>query len=59
MTNVDLSAKIPNNVNLQEDKKLQRALERWQPGFIEWWLEAGPNDFKLDKFEQESDDAVP
>ena len=48
MTNVDLSAKIPNNVNLQDDKKLQRALERWQPRFMEWWLEAGPNDFKLD-----------
>ena len=49
MTNVDLTAKIPNNVNLHEDKKLQRALEHWQPGFLEWWMETGPSDFALDQ----------
>ena len=38
MSNVDLNAKIPNNVDLGEDKKLQRALEQWQPGFVGWWL---------------------
>ena len=29
--NVDLTAKIPNNVDLASDKRLQRALEEWQP----------------------------
>ena len=46
---VDLTAKIPNNVNLHEDKKLQRALESWQPKFLDWWNEMGPSDFKLDQ----------
>ena len=31
MTNVDLNAKIPNNVDLDQDKRLQRALEQWLP----------------------------
>ncbi|MEO8706972.1 MAG: benzoyl-CoA 2,3-epoxidase subunit BoxB, partial [Kofleriaceae bacterium] len=34
--------KIPNNVNLSGDKRLQRALEAWQPKFIEWWMQMGP-----------------
>src|SRR6476661_8006836 len=38
--------KIPNNVNLAEDKKLQRALEQWHPNFIKWWLEMGPEGFQ-------------
>jgi len=45
MTGIDYSQKIPNNVDLTSDKKLQRALERWQPDYIEWWKEAGPTDF--------------
>jgi benzoyl-CoA 2,3-epoxidase subunit B len=40
--------KIPNNVNLSEDKKLQRALEQWQPNFIQWWLDMGPSGFQAD-----------
>src|SRR5437763_1984877 len=35
-------AKIPNNVNLSEDRRLQRALEGWQPKFMHWWGEMGP-----------------
>ena len=46
MSNVDLNAKIPNNVDLGEDKKLQRALEQWQPNFLEWWKEMGPEGFQ-------------
>ncbi len=46
MSNVDLQAKIPNNVNLAGDKKLQRALEQWQPAFIDWWKEMGPEGFQ-------------
>ncbi|MGQ0504312.1 MAG: benzoyl-CoA 2,3-epoxidase subunit BoxB [Myxococcaceae bacterium] len=37
---------IPNNVNLSEDKKLQRALEQWQPNFIQWWMDMGPEGFQ-------------
>jgi benzoyl-CoA 2,3-dioxygenase component B len=37
--------KIPNNVSLSDDKKLQRALEQWQPNFLQWWADMGPTDF--------------
>jgi benzoyl-CoA 2,3-dioxygenase component B len=46
MSNVSLNEKIPNNVDLASDKRLQRALEQWQPGFIEWWREMGPEGFQ-------------
>src|SRR5205085_4154822 len=36
-TTADYTEKIPNNVNLHEDRRLQRALESWQPNFIQWW----------------------
>ncbi len=43
MTSVaDYSEKIPNNVDLHEDRRLQRALESWQPNFINWWESMGP-----------------
>src|SRR6476659_2972531 len=38
--------KIPNNVHLADDKKLQRALEQWQPNFLKWWMEMGPEGFQ-------------
>ena len=38
----DYSAKIPNNVDLHEDRRLQRALESWQPNFLNWWESMGP-----------------
>jgi benzoyl-CoA 2,3-dioxygenase component B len=38
--------KIPNNVNLSGDRRLQRALEAWQPHFINWWKEMGPVGFQ-------------
>ncbi|MDQ2848141.1 MAG: benzoyl-CoA 2,3-epoxidase subunit BoxB [Actinomycetota bacterium] len=38
----DYSEKIPNNVELQEDRRLQRALESWQPNFLNWWESMGP-----------------
>jgi benzoyl-CoA 2,3-dioxygenase component B len=34
--------KIPNNVGLADDRRLQRALESWQPKFQRWWGEMGP-----------------
>jgi benzoyl-CoA 2,3-dioxygenase component B len=42
---INYSEKIPNNVNLASDRTLQRALEHWQPKFLDWWREMGPNDF--------------
>ncbi|MDO9357474.1 MAG: benzoyl-CoA 2,3-epoxidase subunit BoxB, partial [Polaromonas sp.] len=45
MSNIDLQALIPNNVNLGENRQLQRALEHWQPAFMSWWDEMGPSDF--------------
>ncbi len=41
-TSADYSEKIPNNVSLHEDRRLQRALESWQPNFLNWWQEMGP-----------------
>ena len=35
---------IPNNVDLANDRALQRALEHWQPKFLSWWREMGPHD---------------
>jgi benzoyl-CoA 2,3-dioxygenase component B len=45
MSTIDLQALIPNNVNLGENRQLQRALEHWQPAFMSWWDEMGPSDF--------------
>ena len=39
---IDYSERIPNNVDLAEDRRLQRALESWQPRFLQWWGEMGP-----------------
>lgn len=47
MSNVS-DERIPNNVNLSSDKKLQRALEAWQPNFIDWWKTMGPEGFQAD-----------
>ena len=43
---MNLYERIPNNVNLSEDKKLQRALEKWLPNFLDWWQEMGPDGFQ-------------
>ncbi|HLE94952.1 MAG TPA: benzoyl-CoA 2,3-epoxidase subunit BoxB [Acidimicrobiia bacterium] len=44
---VDYDTLIPNNVGLAEDPKLQRALERWHPGYIDWWMSMGPQGFQM------------
>ncbi len=46
MALVDIDAKIPNNVGLADDRRLQRALEQWQPKFIRWWEDMGPAAFQ-------------
>ena len=43
MSSINYSEKIPNNVNLGEDRTLQRALEQWQPNFLGWWDDMGPD----------------
>jgi benzoyl-CoA 2,3-dioxygenase component B len=40
---IDYSQTIPNNVDLATDRRLQRALESWQPKFIDWWTQLGPS----------------
>jgi benzoyl-CoA 2,3-epoxidase subunit B len=42
MSSIDYSSKIPNNVNLAEDRTLQRALEGWLPNYLDWWQDMGP-----------------
>jgi benzoyl-CoA 2,3-dioxygenase component B len=43
---INYADKIPNNVDLAHDRTLQRALEHWQPHFLQWWHEMGPSDFE-------------
>jgi benzoyl-CoA 2,3-epoxidase subunit B len=43
VSRIDYSQKIPNNVDLDTDRRLQRALEGWQPKFIDWWKQLGPS----------------
>jgi benzoyl-CoA 2,3-epoxidase subunit B len=47
MSTVDYE-RIPNNVNLSGDRRLQRALEGWQPSYLKWWKEMGPCGFQGD-----------
>lgn len=37
---------IPNNIELSQDRRVQRALEKWHPGYIDWWLNRGPDGFQ-------------
>ena len=40
---IDYTQLIPNNVDLGSDRRLQRALENWQPRFLDWWKDMGPD----------------
>ena len=40
---IDYQQRIPNNVGLGDKRALQRALEHWQPHFLDWWREMGPS----------------
>ena len=42
-SNIDYSDRIPNNVGLSDNRRLRRALESWQPNYIKWWQELGPD----------------
>src|SRR5215471_12953964 len=43
---MSLYDRIPNNVNLSEDTRLQRALEKWLPYYLDWWRQMGPEGFQ-------------
>ncbi|MCC5809568.1 MAG: benzoyl-CoA 2,3-epoxidase subunit BoxB [Ectothiorhodospiraceae bacterium] len=46
MQQINYDELIPNNVNLSGDRRLQRALEKWHPGYIDWWMSMGPDGFQ-------------
>jgi benzoyl-CoA 2,3-dioxygenase component B len=43
---VDYDGLIPNNVDLSDDRRVQKALESWHPGYIDWWMDMGPDGFQ-------------
>lgn len=43
---IDYTSRIPNNVDLSDNRRLQRALEEWQPKFLDWWQDMGPAGFQ-------------
>jgi benzoyl-CoA 2,3-dioxygenase component B len=43
---MSLYDRIPNNVNLSDDERLQRALEKWLPNYLDWWRQMGPDGFQ-------------
>ena len=45
MAGINYDELIPNNVNLSSDKRLKKALEKWQPKFLDWWNVVGPQVF--------------
>ena len=45
MASINYDERIPNNVNLSSDKRLKKALEKWQPKFLDWWNVVGPQVF--------------
>ncbi|MEO9877032.1 MAG: benzoyl-CoA 2,3-epoxidase subunit BoxB [Anderseniella sp.] len=46
LVNVDYNTSIPNNVNLSEDRRVLKALEKWHPGYLNWWNNMGPEGFQ-------------
>ncbi len=44
--NVDYNGLIPNNVDLNADSRVKAALEKWHPGYINWWNDMGPEGFQ-------------
>ena len=43
---VDYDTMIPNNIGLSSDRRVLKALERWHPGYINWWKGLGPVGFQ-------------
>ncbi|HHB81098.1 MAG TPA: benzoyl-CoA 2,3-epoxidase subunit BoxB, partial [Aliiroseovarius sp.] len=45
---VSYDTKIPNNIGLSSDRRVLKALEKWHPGYIDWWKGSGPDGFLED-----------
>ena len=43
---VNYDGLIPNNVDLNQDERVKRALEKWHPGYLSWWQDMGPEGFQ-------------
>ena len=46
LVNVSYDTLIPNNVDLSSDKRVLKALEKWHPGYINWWNDLIPEQFQ-------------
>ena len=46
LINVSYDTQIPNNVGLSSDKKVLKALEKWHPGYIDWWSQLIPDRYQ-------------
>jgi benzoyl-CoA 2,3-epoxidase subunit B len=46
LINVSYDTQIPNNVGLSSDKRVLKALEKWHPGYINWWNDLIPRQFQ-------------
>jgi len=45
--NVSYDTQIPNNVGLSSDRRVLKALEKWHPGYINWWSDLIPHEFQV------------
>ncbi|MDH3263017.1 MAG: benzoyl-CoA 2,3-epoxidase subunit BoxB [Paracoccaceae bacterium] len=46
LVNVSYDTRIPNNVGLSQDRKVLKALEKWHPGYLDWWNKLIPQNFQ-------------
>jgi benzoyl-CoA 2,3-dioxygenase component B len=46
LINVSYDTLIPNNVGLSNDKRVLKALEKWHPGYMNWWNDLIPDNFQ-------------
>jgi benzoyl-CoA 2,3-dioxygenase component B len=46
LLNVSYDTMIPNNVGLSTDRRVLKALEKWHPGYINWWNGLIPKQFQ-------------
>ncbi len=46
LINVSYDTQIPNNVGLSQDRRVLKALEKWHPGYLNWWGKLIPQNFQ-------------
>ena len=44
--NVSYDTQIPNNVGLSSDRRVLKALQKWHPGYLDWWNNLIPRRFQ-------------